>query len=240
MKQIIILCTFLCAVNFASGQAAILVLIFGDKAASENFYFSLKGGINYSDLPGLSQADYKPGVHFGLSNNLRLNDRWDFVPEFMPLSWKGASELIVTPPGTPQLDSLKPTDVSLNRRLNYVDIPLLMRYKMKNKFRIEFGPQISFLTSATDIYWATFVEENDFTYTANRRDDLQKVDYGFVFALGYALTDFTTGKGIEFYLRYQEGFSNISKIPGENIHNRTFQISVSFPFIIPIEGSTEN
>jgi hypothetical protein len=240
MKRIIVFAAFLFTVNFASGQAAILVLIFGDKAASENFYFSLKGGINYSDLPGLEQSGFKPGVHFGLSNNLKINDQWDFVPEFMPLSWKGASELNVTPPGTPQLDSLKPVEVYLNRRLNYLDLPLLMRYKMKNKFRIEFGPQISFLTSAKDIYRATFVEEDDFSYTANRRDDLHKFDYGFVVAVGYALTDFNSGKGIEFYLRYQEGFRYISKISGENFHNRTFQLSVSFPFILPEENNTKN
>lgn len=240
MKKLIVLATLLLAVNFASGQAAILVLIFGDKAASEKFYFSLKGGLNYTELSGLDNAGYLPGVHFGLSNNLKINNRWDFVPEFMPLSWKGASDLTVVPPGTPQLDSLQPKDVSLNRRLNYIDIPLLMRYKMKNKFRIEFGPQFSYMTSAKDIYRATFVEEDDFTYTANRSDDLQKIDYGFVVAVGYALTDFKTGKGIEFYLRYQQGFNNISKIAGESFHNRTFQISVSFPFIIPLENTSEN
>ena len=33
--------------GMVKGQAALLVLIFGERVASENFYFSLKAGANY-------------------------------------------------------------------------------------------------------------------------------------------------------------------------------------------------
>ena len=59
--------------NQAKSQAALLVLVFGDKAATENFFFSLKGGLNLSSLPGLEPSDSKIGVHFGLAINMKFN-----------------------------------------------------------------------------------------------------------------------------------------------------------------------
>ena len=42
-----------------NAQAALLVLLFGDKVASENFYFSLKLGANYSNLTGIDNTTAK-------------------------------------------------------------------------------------------------------------------------------------------------------------------------------------
>lgn len=236
MKRIaFLIITIVISINSASGQAAILVLLLGDKAATENFYFSLKGGLNFSSFNGLPGAEYKPGVHFGLVNNIRINDRWDFIPEFMPMSWKGAKNLNFHPSGIPQLDSLSPSETSISGNLNYIDIPILMRYKLTEKWRFEFGPQVSILTSAKDRYTATFRDDDEFTYTINRKADFRTMDFGFLLSLGYSLTDFTTGKGIEFYVSFYRGFQNISKIQGENYNNQVFQISASFPFILPSE-----
>jgi hypothetical protein len=52
MKKLLILAliTTILLPGIAYSQAAILVLLFGNKVASENFYFSLKMGGNYSTL----------------------------------------------------------------------------------------------------------------------------------------------------------------------------------------------
>ena len=67
MKSIILSILF---VGFTStavhGQAALLVLLFGDKVASENFYFSLKAGANYSNINNLDNAKTDWGLNFGL------------------------------------------------------------------------------------------------------------------------------------------------------------------------------
>lgn len=236
MKKLILICTFISITfQFAHGQAAILVLIFGNKAATENFYFSLKGGLGVSNLYGLESADFKPGVHFGLSNNLRINDHWDFVPEFMPLSWKGARSLNIYPTGIPELDSLKTTDVKLSRNMNYLDIPILMRYKLNDKIRFEFGPQMSILTSSRDRYRAQITDSDEITYTVDSKENLKAMDFGFVLSAGYALTDFTKGTGMEFYIRYYQGFLDVSKENNVNYMNGVIQLSVSFPFILPAE-----
>jgi len=234
MKLKLLISAFLIifSINMVNGQAAILVLIFGDKAATENFYFSLKGGLNYSGTPGLNDFQYKPGFHFGLSNNIRINDKWYFVPEFLPLNMKGAQDLKLQSTGNPEVDSLHPTSLSMSGNLNYLDIPLLMRYKISKKINLEFGPQISFLLSANNKYKAEFEGNQDLVYTTDQKSNYHSLDYGFTVGLGYVISDNKNSKAIEVYLRYYEGFKNISKMDGLDFHNRVFQVSVCFPFLL--------
>ena len=65
----------------AHGQAALLVLIFGDKAASENFHFTLDAGLNLSSMPGVNGTTSANGFYFGLGTYIKLNDNWAFTPE---------------------------------------------------------------------------------------------------------------------------------------------------------------
>ena len=80
----------ICAVKNAHGQAAILVALFGDKVASENFYFSLKGGLNFSSLGTEANTDFQRGPNFGMLANIRFGERWGIVPEFAAFSIRGA------------------------------------------------------------------------------------------------------------------------------------------------------
>ena len=180
----------------------------------------------------MDDFDYKPGVHFGLSNNIRINDRWYFVPEFLPLSHKGAIKPNLSFSGEPVLDSLAIDDISMTAALNYIDIPLLFRYKISKKINLEFGPQISFLTSAKNRYNAELSNGDAFEYLTDRKVDYKNINYGFQIAMGYVISKADQSVMMEVYLRYNEGLSNISKIENQNIHNRVLQLSVSFPFLL--------
>jgi hypothetical protein len=108
MKKLLILAliTTILLPGIAYSQAAILVLLFGDKVASENFYFSLKMGGNYSTLSGIDDASYKLGLSFGLVATIKLSDKWYIVPEFSAISNKGAEDVPLLPTGDPNLDAL--------------------------------------------------------------------------------------------------------------------------------------
>ena len=238
-KVLLILCILAFGIQLASGQAALLVLLFGDKVASENFYFSMKGGLNYNGLPGLSEFGYKTDIHFGLAANIRLNDQWTLVPEFMPLARRGARKLEVEPTDNAEIDSLNPTSVSLSRNLNYIDIPVLIRYTLKERWVFEMGPQFSLLTGANDKYEAKFEDGSELTYAIDRKDVHTSVDCGFVVSIGYIISKSRGGKGMELHFRYYEGFVDVSKIEGKSYRNRMFQASVSFPFILVEEPTSD-
>ncbi len=65
-----------------------LVLIFGDKAASEQFHFSIDAGLNFSSLNGYEDGETILGINYGVGAHLKLSDRWSLVTEFKPFSTK--------------------------------------------------------------------------------------------------------------------------------------------------------
>ena len=69
--------------GLVKGQAALLVLIFGEKAATENFHFSLMAGVNYSTISNIEEGNYRAGFTFGLVNNIKLTEKLSLLPEFI-------------------------------------------------------------------------------------------------------------------------------------------------------------
>lgn len=76
--QRIILISLLCtsAVSYSYGQAALIVLILGDKVATENFHLSIDGAINLSSFPGLAEGKMGGGLNFGLGTHIKLGEKW--------------------------------------------------------------------------------------------------------------------------------------------------------------------
>jgi len=70
-----------------------LVLIFGDKAASEQFHFSIDASLNFSSLNGYEDGETILGINYGVGAHLKLSDRWSLVTEFKPFSTKGATNI---------------------------------------------------------------------------------------------------------------------------------------------------
>lgn len=218
----------------ARSQAALLVLLFGDKVASENFYFSIKLGGNLSNLSGIDNTKMAYGLNFGAMASIRLSDNFYLVPEFMPLSPKGVKNIPFRSTGNTNLDLvLQPTTSSI-KELNYIDIPIVAKYYVTKALGIEVGPQVSILTSAYDIFRGKIKEDDDLVFQDNIKSSLNAVDVGVVAGLTYSLWDARHGKGLFIHARYAYGFMDIYKDnPGNAMHNSTFQLSVSFPFINP-------
>ena len=101
------------------GQAALLVLIFGDKVASENFYFSLKMGATLADLSGYDEGKNALAFNFGLVNNIKLSDRLFLTPEFLPAASRGIKDVPTLSTGDPGLDQLLIDPDKSNRKLNF-------------------------------------------------------------------------------------------------------------------------
>jgi hypothetical protein len=110
MKKLIILFTvaasFCISLPSAHGQAALLVLLFGDKVATEKFHFGLKIGGNLATLSGIDDGSYNAGLNFGLAASLKLNDKLFLAPEFLPVSRKGMKDIPPLITGNAELDAL--------------------------------------------------------------------------------------------------------------------------------------
>jgi hypothetical protein len=214
------------------GQAALLVLIFGEKVATENFYFSLKAGAAYSMITNVEEGRNRVSANFGLVNNIRLTDRLYLTPEFLPLSPRGVREVPILSTGDSELDDLLINPSSTDRKLSYIDIPVLLRYRLTERLMVSAGPQVSFLTGATDIYRSEPLEDVDLTTELDIKDAIKKVDVGAVVDLSYLFSKPMGGKGLILYLRYNLGFIDMVKNnSGDPRRNSAFQFGAAFPFI---------
>ncbi|MEZ0129910.1 porin family protein [Flavobacterium sp. LBUM151] len=110
-------------------------------------------------------------------------------------------------------------------KLSYINVPVMFKYYVAEKFNIEAGPQIGFLTSAkTTTKLDGFSGEHDMDV----KDMFESIDFGLNLGAGYNFTEhFSVGA------RYNLGLSNIAKTEsGDNtkLHNSVFSLSVGYKF----------
>jgi hypothetical protein len=210
------------------GQAALLVLILGDKVATEKFHMSIDGALNLASLenPGFGKTSL--GINFGLGTHLKLGDKWYLEVDFKPLSQKGAKSV------NPLIQI--PSDIvtsSTDLRLNYIDVPLLLQYKIASKFFVAAGPQISFLTSASQNSEGVS-SGGDISAKQNTKSFFNNVDYSIAGELRYSLTLKRKGSKVDVdaFTRYSYGLTEIFKDSGVgSAKTSNFQLGLSFPFI---------
>ena len=234
MRKFPILISLLLVVGTGSarGQAALLVLIFGEKAASENFYFSLKVGVNYSMINGVEEGSYRWGANFGLVNNIKLSERFVLTPEFLALSPRGVKDVPVLTTGIPELDDLLEGPISSDRKLSYIDIPVLLKMKLGKRWGVSAGPQFSFLTGAVDTYKSTPSSGTSLTTELDIKDAIAKMDVGATLNLTCMVSEAFAGKGMNLFVRFTQGFVDLTIEEGTDRHTSSpFQFGASFPFI---------
>ncbi len=220
------------SVGVVSGQAALLVLIFGEKAATENFHFSLKAGVNYSMITNVEEGNNRAGFNFGLVNNIKLTEKFTLLPEFIALSPRGATDIPTLSTGIPELDDLLGNPEFTDRKLSYIDIPVLVKYHINDRWSISAGPQISFLVKATDVYKSSPIEGITLKTELDIEDAFNNIDLAAVIDLTFVVSKPDKGKGFNLYARYGRGFIDLLKEnDGDPYYNSTFQFGAAFPFV---------
>ncbi len=222
---------YISSISFSYGQAALIVLILGDKVATEQFHLSIDGALNISSYPGLEDWKAGTGVNFGLGTHIKLGEKWHLKPEFKPLSRKKARYVnpITEVPGEITMEESK-----LN--LNYIDIPVFLQYNITPRFFVSAGPQISFLTGADQITTGTMENGSESTIKIDAESFFNNINVSFPAEIGYLFSlankRSTSTLDINLFVRYEYGFMEIFKDPEIGTANISlFQIGLSMPFI---------
>jgi hypothetical protein len=230
MKKSIVFLS-LCSTLFSmqlQGQAALLVLIFGEKLATETFHLSIDGGANYADW-SFKSGEPSFGWHFGLGTHYQFADKWQLLAEFTPLNTGGAKN-------TPILSDI-PDSLAMNLKdrtsrwnTNTIDVPVMIRYSLRPNFHLASGPIVSFLTKAEEYREAEYTSGEIITLTNDIKDQFNGVYYGWVADISYSLSESRKGKGIDLRLRYSTFFNSALANGEGNLGN--FQFIATFPFIL--------
>lgn len=139
--------------------------------------FGIRGGLNLSNFTReFKGRDIHPGVNIGLFTELKISNKLAFQPE-LNFSMQGATE----------------SNDSMN--LNYITIPALLKIYPVEKFNLEFGPQIGFLTSAN-------IKSGSLSVDASQL--FNSTDFGLNFGFG-----FDASKKVNLGFRYYAGLTNV-------------------------------
>lgn len=192
------------------------VLAFGFMNAQET-KFGVKGGLNIANISGdIEDNSSKVGFHVGGFVEIKVSDKFSVQPE-----------LLFSTQGAKFEESGSGFSYESKYNLSYLNIPVMAKYYAADKFSLELGPQIGFLTSAKEDFTET---ESGVTVSGNEdiKDIFESVDFGLNFGAGY---DFTENLSVG--LRYNLGLSNIAKTEAGDdtkVQNTVFSVSLGYKF----------
>ena len=181
-------------------------------SAQEYVYFGVKGGVNFSSFNGDGYDDFvnpeeRTSFHLGLLAEIPVSDRFSIQPEVL-YSAQGYD-----------IASIDGGD-DIEYQLDYINVPVLAKVYLFNRFSLEAGPQIGFLVH----------EEVDSNPTGDggdfnlNNDQFKKVDFGVGLGASYKISNFFISG------RYTLGLTDIYDIDGVDAKNSVIQAGVGLMF----------
>lgn len=174
---------------------------------AQEFSIGAKGGLNFATLTGEdTDVDMRTSFHVGLVAEFPIASNFFFGPEVL-YSSQGAK--------------FSEDGMDGSFKLDYVQIPLMLKYFVGPGFSLEAGPQIGFLTSSEVESEGVSVDMGDY---------FSSTDFGVNLGLGYKFIN-----GLFLQGRYNLGLSNIwdSEVfdtGDEKIKNSVIQLSLGYMF----------
>ncbi|MBD0850480.1 porin family protein [Maribacter arenosus] len=183
----------------------------------------IKGGLNLSEVNGdfTESHESRIGYHFGGYADIPLTNRFSFNPELLYSSIGYAFENRLILFDLPQSQNVFP---KLVRRLNYLTIPLILRFEFNKKFGLDFGPQIGFLlNSVSKLKKSTNIDQSFDKMTSS--GDF-RFDSGAIIGMNYKINH---KLGVQ--VRYIHGWTNLDTgglSDNNKQFNRVFQLSFGY------------
>ena len=176
-------------------------------AAFSQTSFGLKGGLNLATLTNSDdEAKMKPSIYAGGFLEYRLN----FIVSISP-------ELYYSRQGF----HAKESDVNMDFRFNYINLPVLVKLYVADGLSLDLGPQVGYLLNSK--VWGKF-DGVGVTLDANDFFDLNSVDVSFAMGLTYNLGNcFLQG-------RYNLGLTDVAKDDPDHSKNSVIQFGIGYRF----------
>ena len=160
----------------------------------------IKGGYNLAavSFDGDGETEQRHGFHVGVYGESFISESFSFQPELL-YSQQGYK--ITTSSGT------------FTQKLNYINLPLMLKAYPSKNFFLEAGPQIGLAVSHKEEYEGLF--------SGSQQYDPNNFDWGMNFGGG-----FKTDSGISLGVRYHLGLGDL--YDDGKAQNRVLQFSLGF------------
>lgn len=229
MKKILLTLT-LVFIGLILHSQVLITLLLGDKLNSEGLEFGLEGGINWTQITGMETKNFARKWNLGFYFDIRLKNQWFLYTGVLVKSNLGVDNLtdndIAFLGATIYINDTTGERIpgSYSQKLNYFLVPALIKYKFKEHFYFEAGPQFG-LAYKSWVQFDSDYEGRDAIIKEYNRDLINRIDAGIMAGFGYTLFK---GSGWTFGVKYYEGLVNVYKgQPG--YRNRSIFLKVSVP-----------
>lgn len=184
-----------------------LVLILGiatsvsaQDTATHQSNAGIKGGYNLAavSFDGDGETGQRHGFHIGVYGESFISESFSIQPELM-YSQQGYE--------------IKDANGTFTQKLNYINLPVMLKAYPSKNFFLEAGPQIGLAISHK--------EEYDGLFSSSQEYDPNNFDWGMNFGAG-----FKTNSGISLGMRYHLGLGDL--YDEGKAQNRVWQFSVGF------------
>jgi hypothetical protein len=188
-------------------QNLIIALFFGVVASisAQNQTYSksnigIKGGYNLAavNYDGQGETGQRHGFHVGVYGEEFIRENFSIQPELM-YSQQGYE--------------IRDSNGTFTQKLNYINLPVMLKAYPSKNFFLEAGPQIGLAISHK--------EEYDGLFSSSQEYEPNNFDWGMNFGGG-----FKTNSGVSLGVRYHLGLGDL--YDEGKAHNRVWQFSVGF------------
>lgn len=211
----------------STGRSQVLIsLILGDELNTGNVEFGLDGGINFLNISNIPNAKTLNDWHLGFYFDIKTKQKNLFIHTGVIVKSKmGAAGIEPYPVGDSYVDSAF-AGGSIERKINYFHVPVMLRWRFIDFFHLEGGIQLGLRYTAYDHFIKDVYNDEDLKFSYDIKDNFERIDAGGVAGIGYKLQK---GEGVTLSVRYYYGFVDIDKITaGSQIPSSTY-LCVSIP-----------
>ncbi|MGY5847540.1 porin family protein [Salegentibacter sp. HM20] len=198
------------------GLICILFLWISGGMLAQEISFGAKGGVNFANFGGDDADEINTesltGFHLGLLALWKFSEKFAFQPEVL-YSSQGAkvSESFFD-------EDFGNMNVDVKLKLDYISVPLMLKFFPIEGLSLELGPQLSFLVDSEAE--ADVQGEN---FSVDIKDETNSFDFSGAVGLSYNLP-----MGLFFQGRYIMGFTDVYE--DSDIRNRVLQLSIGYKF----------
>lgn len=183
----------------------ILSILLNTQAQAQKSNAGIKGGYNLAavSFDGETETGQRHAFHIGF-----------YGESFMSESAALQIELLYSQQGY----ELKDSGGTFTQKLDYINLPLLLKLYPDESFFLEVGPQVGLAISHKEEF-----DSNFGLFDTSQEFEPQNFDWGMNFGAG-----FKTNSGVSLGVRYHLGLGNV--YDDGNPKNRVWQFSIGFDF----------
>ena len=221
-NQFLMAALLICSIGIAQVKSQ-------SKTASKPLQYGLKLGINSAKLTnsdGGVTASPRIGINMGSFLNYRFTEKFAFQPE-----------LLYTTQGIINKGTVEGTSIKITYKLDYIALPLMMKFYPAKDFNLEFGPQVGFNVKKELEVKANGQSQSfdldDFFSSNGIEAKTNTVDFALNFGLGYEIAN-----GLSLNGRYTLGLTKVfegADVVDENgnvqkVKNSVFTFGLGYTF----------